>query len=111
VGSSRRVEWERFRFGPELTSASLVKSEDRGLGDGDDSESIRAIHAGLDRCVNFLGTASNHGCGHSEPIVGRAISARRSEVVLASCEALGLTSVIPSPLGLESSPGVSHSIT
>jgi aryl-alcohol dehydrogenase-like predicted oxidoreductase len=39
----------------------------------DDSESIAAIHAGLDRGINWIDTAPAYGLGHSETIVGRAI--------------------------------------
>jgi aryl-alcohol dehydrogenase-like predicted oxidoreductase len=42
-------------------------------GAQDDSESIAAIHAGLDRGINWIDTAPAYGLGHSETIVGRAI--------------------------------------
>src|SRR5713226_2400147 len=42
-------------------------------GAQDDSESIAAIHAGLDRGMNWIDTAALYGLGHSETIVGRAI--------------------------------------
>ncbi len=50
----------------------------------DDDESIRAIHAGLDRGVNFLDTAMAYGCGHSEAVIGKAIQGRRDKVILAT---------------------------
>jgi aryl-alcohol dehydrogenase-like predicted oxidoreductase len=50
----------------------------------DDEESIRAIHAALDRGVNFFDTANVYGAGHSERVLGRAFSGRRSEVVIAT---------------------------
>src|SRR5579863_10690227 len=40
-------------------------------GAQDDSESIAAIHAGLDRGVNCIDTAAVYGLGHSEEVVGR----------------------------------------
>jgi aryl-alcohol dehydrogenase-like predicted oxidoreductase len=58
--------------------------EPEGWGAVDDGESIRAIHLVLDRGVNFLDTAANYGCGHSEQLVGKAIAGRRAEVVLAT---------------------------
>ncbi|MDQ1473794.1 MAG: hypothetical protein QOJ99_5274 [Bryobacterales bacterium] len=42
-------------------------------GHQDDAESIAAIHAGLDRGINWIDTAAAYGLGHSETIVGRAI--------------------------------------
>jgi aryl-alcohol dehydrogenase-like predicted oxidoreductase len=50
----------------------------------DDDESIRAIHAALDRGVNFFDTANVYGAGHSERVLGRAIAGRRSSVVIAT---------------------------
>jgi aryl-alcohol dehydrogenase-like predicted oxidoreductase len=42
-------------------------------GAQDDAESINAIHAGLDRGINWIDTAAVYGLGHSETVVGRAI--------------------------------------
>jgi aryl-alcohol dehydrogenase-like predicted oxidoreductase len=42
-------------------------------GAQDDNESIAAIHAGLERGINWIDTAPAYGLGHSETIVGRAI--------------------------------------
>jgi len=55
-----------------------------GWGEVDDSESIRAIHAGLDAGINFFDTAANYGAGHSEAILGKALSGRRHEAVIAT---------------------------
>ncbi len=55
-----------------------------GWGEVDDSESIRAIHYALDHGVNFFDTAANYGAGHSEDILGRALSARRHQAVIAT---------------------------
>jgi len=55
-----------------------------GWGEVDDGESIRAIHAALDRGVNFFDTANVYGAGHSERVLGRAITDRRSQVVIAT---------------------------
>jgi len=43
-------------------------------GAQDDKASIAAIHAGLDRGINWIDTAAVYGLGHSEIIVGQAIS-------------------------------------
>ena len=55
-----------------------------GWGATDDKESIRAVHAALDRGVNFFDTAANYGAGHSEIILGRALKGKRDKVVIAT---------------------------
>jgi aryl-alcohol dehydrogenase-like predicted oxidoreductase len=55
-----------------------------GWGEVDDQESIRAIHAALDRGVNFFDTANVYGAGHSERVLARALGGRRSQVVIAT---------------------------
>jgi len=55
-----------------------------GWGEVDDDESIRAIHAALDRGINFFDTANVYGAGHSERVLGRALAGRRSNVVIAT---------------------------
>ena len=55
-----------------------------GWGEVDDDESIRAIHAALDRGVNFFDPANVFGAGHSERVLGRAIAGLRSQVVIAT---------------------------
>ncbi len=50
----------------------------------DDAESIRALHAALDRGISLFDTAANYGCGHSERILGRALEGRRDRVVIVS---------------------------
>jgi aryl-alcohol dehydrogenase-like predicted oxidoreductase len=50
----------------------------------DDAESLRAIHRALDLGIDFFDTANSYGAGHSEEILGRAISKRRKEVVIAT---------------------------
>jgi len=45
-------------------------------GPQDDSESVAAIHAALDRGVNWIDTAAVYGLGHSEEIVARALDGR-----------------------------------
>jgi aryl-alcohol dehydrogenase-like predicted oxidoreductase len=47
-------------------------------GPQDDNDSIGAIHAALDRGINWIDTAPVYGLGHSEDIVGRAIKGRAS---------------------------------
>jgi aryl-alcohol dehydrogenase-like predicted oxidoreductase len=55
-----------------------------GWGQVDDTESLRAIQAGLDLGVNFFDTAANYGAGHSERILGQALKGKRDQVVIAT---------------------------
>lgn len=55
-----------------------------GWGEVDDSESILAIHAALANGINFFDTAANYGAGHSEHILGQALSGRRQDAVIAT---------------------------
>jgi len=56
----------------------------QGWGEVDDEESIRAIHTALDRGVDFFDTANVYGAGHSERVLSRAITGRRSQVIIAT---------------------------
>src|ERR1700688_1004880 len=42
-------------------------------GAQDEAECVVAIHAGLDRGINWIDTAAVYGLGHSEEVVGRAV--------------------------------------
>src|SRR5688572_7877098 len=66
----------------------------QSYGAVDDEESTRTIHRALDLGITFLDTADAYGKGANETLVGRAIKARRREVVLAT--KFGL---IPGPSG------------
>ena len=55
-----------------------------GWGEVDDDESIQAMHAALDRCVNFFDTANVYGAGHSERVLSRALAGRRPQAVIAT---------------------------
>jgi aryl-alcohol dehydrogenase-like predicted oxidoreductase len=45
-------------------------------GPQDDAESVAAIHAALDRGINWIDTAAVYGLGHSEEVVAQALSGR-----------------------------------
>jgi aryl-alcohol dehydrogenase-like predicted oxidoreductase len=47
---------------------------DWGWGAQDDGESIAAIHHALELGVNWIDTAAQYGFGHSEEVVGRALT-------------------------------------
>jgi len=53
-------------------------------GTGDEGESIATIHRALDLGVTLLDTADMYGPFTNEELVGRAVSGRRDEVVLAT---------------------------
>ena len=48
-------------------------------GAQDDDESVAAIHAALDRGVNWIDTAAVYGLGHSEEVVARALAGRANK--------------------------------
>ncbi len=50
----------------------------------DDNESIAAIREGVELGINLIDTAPSYGYGHSEEIVGKAISTIREKVLVAS---------------------------
>jgi aryl-alcohol dehydrogenase-like predicted oxidoreductase len=55
-------------------------------GGADDAESVRTIHAALDKGINLIDTAPVYGFGHAEEVVGRAIVelGGRDKVVIAT---------------------------
>ncbi len=55
-------------------------------GGSDDQDSIRTIHSALDRGITLIDTAPVYGFGHSEEIVGAALSegGRRNHVMIAT---------------------------
>lgn len=69
--------------GPEITvlgfgSWAVGGPYKFGWGPTDDEESIAAIHHALDAGINWIDTAAVYGLGHSEEVVGRAVSKRRT---------------------------------
>src|SRR5271170_2262690 len=55
-------------------------------GAQDDDESIAAIHAALDKGINWIDTAAIYGLGHSEEVVARALAGRSQKpLVFTKC--------------------------
>jgi aryl-alcohol dehydrogenase-like predicted oxidoreductase len=54
------------------------------VGTKDHEESIRIIRRALDAGINFIDTADVYSAGESEEIVGKAITGRRDDIVLAT---------------------------
>src|SRR6266508_3865331 len=50
----------------------------------DEAAAVAAIHRALDLGVTLIDTAPGYGFGHSEEVLGRALGARRKDVVLVS---------------------------
>ncbi len=56
-------------------------------GPQDDDESIGAIHAALDKGINWIDTAAVYGLGHSEEVVAKALAGRSNKpYVFTKCE-------------------------
>lgn len=53
-------------------------------GAQDDNNSIAAIRRGLDLGINWIDSAAAYGLGHSEEVIGKAITGRRDEVIIAT---------------------------
>jgi aryl-alcohol dehydrogenase-like predicted oxidoreductase len=53
-------------------------------GNADDAESMRALHAAIDRGVNFIDTADVYGDGRSERLVARLKRERSEEIIVAT---------------------------
>jgi aryl-alcohol dehydrogenase-like predicted oxidoreductase len=53
-------------------------------GQSDDSEMIAAVHRAIELGVTLFDTAPNYGFGGSEEVLGRALGARRNDIILVS---------------------------
>ena len=78
------------KIGNTTLEASAVTFGAMGIGGGfrfpeaNDDESIRAIHAALDRGINIIDSAPVYGFGHSEELIGKAIRGKRDKVILST---------------------------
>jgi len=56
-------------------------------GPQEDKDSVEAIHAGLDKGLNWIDTAAVYGLGHSEEVVAKALEGRSNRpYVFTKCE-------------------------
>jgi len=56
-------------------------------GEQDDNDSVSAIHAALDKGLNWIDTAAVYGLGHSEEVVAKALEGRsKRPFVFTKCE-------------------------
>lgn len=55
-----------------------------GYGKADKNETVRLLNECIDAGYSFLDTASMYGMGHNEELIGKTLSHRRDEYVLAS---------------------------
>src|SRR2546430_8254365 len=57
------------------------------MGPQNEDDSVPAIHAALDRGINWIDTAAVYGLGHSEEVVARALQGRSPRpYVFTKCE-------------------------
>ena len=78
-------------------------ANDEQWGAIDEQEAIRTVHLALDLGVNFFDTAEGYGAGHSEGVLGRALSRRRSRALIATKVSGRHLSAERLPLALEAS--------
>ena len=74
-------------IGPFTVSAIGLGCMNMSMGYGprpEEEESGRILNAALDHGYTFLDTAAMYGMGHNEELIGKYISSRRKEYVLAS---------------------------
>jgi aryl-alcohol dehydrogenase-like predicted oxidoreductase len=75
-----------------------------GWGRVDDDESTRAIHKALDLGITLFDTADVYGCGHSERVLGQALSGHRDEVVISTKFGLRFDEATRTGAGTDVSP-------
>ncbi|MEV4116101.1 aldo/keto reductase [Nonomuraea sp. NPDC049695] len=83
----------------------MARGKPAGWGQVDDEESVAAVHRALDLGVTFFDTADVYGTGHSERVLGRALSGRWDEVVIATKFGLTFDAATRALTGQDISPG------
>ncbi|MEN6301523.1 MAG: aldo/keto reductase [Armatimonadia bacterium] len=87
IQQTAKMEYRRLGESGEQVSAIILGAWQFGKANWtgvEDQESIATMQAALDAGINMIDTAAAYGDGYSEEIVGRAVSGRREEVLLAS---------------------------
>ncbi|PSL03106.1 aryl-alcohol dehydrogenase-like predicted oxidoreductase [Haloactinopolyspora alba] len=72
------------RTGIKVSPYALGAMMFGAVGNPDHDDSIKIIHKALDAGINVIDTADVYSHGESEEIVGKALSGRRDDVVLAT---------------------------
>jgi methylglyoxal reductase len=81
---------KKMNVGKSGLSVSALALGTWGMGGGtswnnsDDSESVRVVHKALELGINLIDTAPVYGTGHSEEIVGHAITDHRDKYILST---------------------------
>ncbi|MGI8754660.1 MAG: aldo/keto reductase [Acidimicrobiales bacterium] len=74
--------------GPQQVTVSALglgcMGMSQGYGPRDDDTSIATVHRAIDRGITLIDTATTYGDGHNERLIGRALTGRRDQVVLAT---------------------------
>jgi len=70
--------------GIEVSTYCLGAMMFGAIGNPGHEDCARIIHAALDQGINFVDTADMYSAGESEEIVGKALTGRRDDVVLAT---------------------------
>jgi aryl-alcohol dehydrogenase-like predicted oxidoreductase len=66
-----------------IGGGAMIGNTPIGWGDADDATSVKAVHAALDKGINFFDTADIYGLGHSENLLGKKIGERK-EIIIAT---------------------------
>ena len=65
------------RTGIEVSVISFGAMTIGGVfGPVDDNESLRALHAAIDKGINFIDTSDAYGVGHSEEVIAKFLKER-----------------------------------
>ncbi|HEY6506036.1 MAG TPA: aldo/keto reductase [Chitinophagaceae bacterium] len=64
-----------------IGGGAMIGSTAIGWGETDDNTSEKAIHAAVDRGINFFDTADIYGLGHSEELLGKTIGSRKDMII------------------------------
>ena len=71
------------RTGVKVSPLCLGAMMFGAIGNRDHDECVAIVHTAIDAGINFVDTADVYSSGESEEIVGRALTGRRDDVVLA----------------------------